>query len=546
MFHRLRRPAAAVVATGLLTLGLVACGSEEESDSSDLSGNRVGAMSDFGVGDQFKATEALNFSTMYLNHPNYPLKKEWLFWEELNKRTNVTLETVEAPLSDYEQKRSLVIGAGDAPFIIPKTYPGSETAFVASGAVLPVSDYIDLMPNFKDKLEKWNLKADVDTLRQSDGKFYLLPGLHERVWPDYSLAVRTDILEEIGQPVPTTWDGVRDMLRAMKAKYPDSTPLSDRFSKPTPGGNLFNILGEAYGTRGGWGYLSGATWDRNAGKFTLAGAMPEYKQMVEFLHSLVQEGLLDPETFTQTDDEARQKLATGKSFVISSNAQILVNEYRKDLASNPAAKITKIPRPTGPAGNVVTGSRLENGIMISKEARESEHFVAMMQFIDWLWYSDAGQEFAKWGVEGTTYNKDAAGKWTLAPDVDYVSLNPSGTKHLQVDFGFGNGVFAYGGKSELLWSTFSEEEVAFQEAMATKEILPVDPPYPFTDEEREQATLWETPLKDFVAQSTLQFILHQRDLSEWDAYLAELKGKNMDQFIELVNKAHQRYQEEHG
>ena len=39
--------------------------------------------------------------------------------------------------------------------------------------------------------------------------------------------------------------------------------------------------------------------------------------------------------------------------------------------------------------------------MISKKARDSKNFVAMMQFIDWLWYSDAGQEFAKWGVEGT-------------------------------------------------------------------------------------------------------------------------------------------------
>jgi putative aldouronate transport system substrate-binding protein len=45
--------------------------------------------------------------------------------------------------------------------------------------------------------------------------------------------------------------------------------------------------------------------------------------------------------------------------------------------------------------------------MISTKARDSKNFVAMMQFIDWLWYSDAGQEFAKWGVQGVTFNKDA-------------------------------------------------------------------------------------------------------------------------------------------
>ena len=116
-------------------------------------------MADYGVGDQFKATEALTFSILYNNHPIYPLKDDWLFWSELTKRTNVKLEPVAVPLSDYEQKRSLLIGAGDAPLIIPKTYHPQENAFVSSGAILPVSDYLDLMPNFKDKIAKWNLEA---------------------------------------------------------------------------------------------------------------------------------------------------------------------------------------------------------------------------------------------------------------------------------------------------------------------------------------------------------------------------------------------------
>ncbi len=89
----------------------------------------------------------------------------------------------------------------------------------------------------------------------------------------------------------------------------------------------------------------------------------------------------------------------------------------------------------------------------------------MMQFVDWLWYSDAGQEFAKWGVEGTTYTKDAAGKLNLAPDVNVIGLNPKGTKHLQKDFGFYNGVFAYGGKPDLVQSFFSPEELEFQKVM---------------------------------------------------------------------------------
>ncbi len=69
------------------------------------------------------------------------------------------------------------------------------------------------------------------------------------------------------------------------------------------------------------------------------------------------------------------------------------------------------------------------------------------------------------------------------------------------------------------------------------------PPHPLSAEEREQATLWETALKDHVNQQTLEFILGQRPLSEWDAYVAELKGKNMDQYIDLANKAYERFKE---
>ncbi|MER7890013.1 extracellular solute-binding protein [Micromonospora sp. NPDC094482] len=546
MFHRSWRRVATAAAALLAATTIAACG-DDPSDKQDLSGNRVGAMADYGLGAQFKASEPVSFSVLYNNHPNYPLKDDWLFWSELKSRANVTLEPVAVPLSDYEQKRGLLIGAGDAPMIIPKTYPNQEDAYVSSGAILPVSDYLDLMPNLRDKIERWNLKPEIDTLRQEDGKFYLLPGVHEKAWQDYSLAIRTDILDELNLEIPKTWDELYTVLKAMKARYPDVYPFSDRWSKPNPAGNLLNILALSYGLQGaGWNFQH-ASWDANAKKFVYTGAAEQYKQMLQYLNKLVAEKLLDPESFTQTDDQARQKLANSKSFVISANAQAVVNDYRPDLAkTNPKAKITKIPLPIGPAGEINPASRLENGVMISSKARDSKNFVAMMQFVDWLWYSDAGQEFAKWGVEGTTYVKDASGKPTLAPDVNVIGIHPEASKHLQKDFGFYNGVFAYGGKPELVQGFFSAEEQEFQKVLNARTPAVVPPPYPFSDEEREQASLWETPLRDHVYQATLQFALGQRDLAQWDAYLTELKGKHMDSYLELVNKAYDRYRTENS
>ena len=534
---------------GIAAAAVAGCSSSSGSKQTDnFSANRVGAMAKYGVGDQFKATAPQNYSIMLLSNANYPYKASWLFWSELAKRTNITLSPTVIPGSDYNQKRSVMVSAGDAPMIIPKTYHPDEEAYISGGAILPVSDYIDLMPNFQDKVSKWNLQGDLDQLREADGKFYLLPGLHQDVWIDYSIAVRTDVLQQLGLSIPQTWDDVHSMLTAMKAAHPNLYPFSDRWSTPPQPGanNLLAIVGAAYGTQAGWNYQH-STWDAKTSQFVYTGAMDEYKQMIQYLNTLVNEKLLDPESFTQSDDQAKQKFANGQSFVISANAQELVNFYRKDIAHIAGATVQKIPVPMGPTGATKQGVRTENGVMISSKARSSKNFVAMMQFIDWLWYSDAGEVFAKWGVQGTTYTGSVDdGTFKLASDVTWAGVNPTGAKNLQSDFGFFNGVFAYGGSTKELDSQFPAEELQFQSVMNSRRTLPLPPPHPLSSDDREQATLWETNLMDYVNQQTLKFILGQRSVGEWDQYVAELKGRNSDQYISLINQAYQTFKQKHG
>ncbi len=538
-----------LAAAGFIGLAtLTGCGSGGE-DTKDLSKKRMGAMKNYRAGQQFKATEPLTFTVLHNDNPVYPMKRSWLFWKELSRRTGVTLHATPVPLSDYEKKRSLLIGAGDAPLLIPKTYPGAETAFVSSGAILPVSEYTDLMPNFRDKVRRWNLQPEVDSLRQSDGRSYLLPGLHEKVRQQYSLSFRTDVLDQHGLTLPTTWDEVYTTLKALREEYPDRYPLTDRWSTntPFPAGALFQYLGQAHGVRAGWSYLN-TTWDATAERFVFTGATDAFRQVVEYLRTLVAEKLMDPESFTQTDEEAVRKLLGEKSFAISANAQELVQNYRYNLQRQvKGATIEMIPVPLGPAGEVVMGGgRLENGMMISSKALERDDFVALMQFVDWLWYSDAGQEFCKWGVENTTFTRSGGEGYRLRPGISLMGSDPGAPKDLQKDFGFFNGVFTYGGSWALVSSSFSPDEKRFTDAMAAREELPTDPPHPLRAEEQEQATLWDTPLKDHVTQNALRFVLGKRPLSEWDDYVKELKAKNMDRLIELHNQAYQRFQKENA
>lgn len=528
---------------------IAACSSSPPAPGGSGSGskNTAASMSNFDVGTQFKATQPLTFSIMILSNPAYPYKANWLFFSDLKKMTNVSFNPTVIPYADYTTKQAALINAGQAPLIIPKTYPGQEDQFVAGGAILPVSDYVHLMPNFQDKVAKWNLQGDLDTLRQADGKYYLLPGLHQQVWVDYTMGVRTDLLDKYSIATPTTLTQVEGMLTTLKDKNPGHFPFSDRWNQPTPGGAFLMMMGNAYGTNAGWNYQSanqGAFWDSANKKFVFAASMPAYQQMVTLLNGWVNKGLIDPESFTQADAQALAKFTSGKTFAISENAQYVATDQK----ALPAGQtVGKIPVPIGPTGATVVGSRLENGMMISSKAVNNPNFVAMMQFIDWLWYSDAGQLFARWGVKGLTYTGSVTdGTFKLNPNDDWAGLHPNAKIEINSTYGFYNGVFSYGGSTQLLDTQFPPQELAFQKVMDTRTPEPLPPPAPLSTQASQQMTLAGTTLMSYVQQQTLQFILGKRPLSQWGAFQSELSGKGTGSYLNTFNSAYQTYNKKFG
>ena len=547
-----KRPLALAATAATLALALAACsgGSDGESDDAPEASElgQVGAMDDYGVGTTFVATEPVSFGLMYRDHPNYPLKEDWDFLTKVEENQKVSFDIQTAPLSDWQQAQSIAIGAGNAPDIISVTYPGQEVAFVAGGAILPVSDYVEHMPNYLDKISTWGLEADVDRMRQQDGKYYVLPGLRESVRPSYSYAVRKDVWEQLGLSLqPETFEDFAADLAKVKAAYPDLYPVSDRWSANGPLEATLNVAASNFGTAAGWGYGEGTYWDEDAGEFVYTGAMDEYRELLAYYHGLIADGLMDPESLTQEDDQAIQKMASGQTFAQLTNDQEILKVRTAMSEVGTQGEVVMIRVPAGPAGDVLAGSRLVSGLMLSSSAAEEDDFLAMLQFIDWLYYSDEGLEFAKWGVEGETFTREGDTR-VLMPDIDQNGLNPGAPKTLNVDYGYHNGVWMleHGSSDELDRSMLRDEVVEFVESMSDKELAPVAPPAPLDELEREQVSLWQTALRDHVLQNTAAFILGQRDLSEWDAYVAELEGKNMQQYLDVVNAALERFAEQNG
>lgn len=542
-----------LLALGLAGVGvgmLAGCSSGDSSSTTDsFSGKTKGAMKSLGVNEQFKATVPLTFSLLFQDNPAYPQKSSWALWKDITKKTNITFNPTIVPYADYETKRSLLINSGNAPTILAKTYPGQEDQFVGGGAVLAVSDYTKDMPNFTDKVKKWNLDSDLATIRQADGKFYVLPGLHQTISLDYTLSARTDILEADGLDIPGTWDELHTVLKALKKNHPDvAYPFSDRFM----GASTLNLAATSYGTMAGpnWGIGNGLTFDKKTEKFSFSPASDDFKDLLKYFASLVSEGLMDPESFTQTDDQAVAKFTTGKSYFINTNAQFLtLNEQTMDKTLGKGKyTIAKIPVPGGPKGKVVAGSRLENGIMISSAAAKQKDFEALIQFVDWLWYSDDAQVFLKWGVEGETFTKQG-GKYVLEPGYSLTAygFDPAGAKtDIRLDMGFSCGNFMYGGTTAIVDSTMPEQELAWQKKMANYTQVPPAPGVPYSQVQRQQATLQQTALIDTANTATLNFILGKQDFGQWSSYLDSLKSKGMQTYVDNANKYYEQVQKKLG
>ncbi len=546
---RTRMGAAASVAVLALTL-TAACSSNDDPSAEESSGDAgipaaqsVGAMKDFAVGTDFVATEPVTFSVLYRDHPNYPLNQDWLFLSTLKDEAKVSFDLTSAPLSDWDAKKSLIISAGDAPELIPVTYPGQETQFVSGGTLLPISDYVKYMPNFQARVKDWDLQDAIDNLKQADGKYYMLPGLYQSPQPQYSIAIRQDAWEKAGiTEDPETWDDLKADLTKLKDANPGVWPMSDRWSTTNnnPLGATLQLAAPNFGTVAGWGFGNGLWYDQDSKKYEYAASTDAYKELVSYFASLVKDGLLDPESLTQDDDTAKQKFASGQSLAISGNTQEITS-YAKTFtdAGDTTAKVHLIRVPEGPAGdNVASGSRTASGFMISSKAAEQPNFLALLQFVDWLYYSDNGLEFAKYGVEGTTFTKDGDTR-NLAADVDWNGVNPAGTKKLNADFGFSNGVWmlANGSTDELIQGLNTQATNDFVSAMSNKKELPLPPSAPLDEMQQEQITLLQAALNDSVTQNTAAFILGQRPLSDWDKWQSELKGLNVDQYVDTYNQA---------
>ena len=329
-------------------MALSSCGSDAEEEV-DLASQNVGAMEDYAADTQFKASEPFTVSMLWTDWPEVPVEDSWRIFEHIKELTDVEITLTHIPFSDATEKRSLLISAGDAPTLIPLVYTGEDSPFVSSGAVVPMSDYVDRMPNFQKYVQEWDLGEMINNLRQADGKYYMVPGLQEVSVPVFSLVIRKDVFEELTGAVPNTWEELHEGLKLIKEEYPDAVPLADGFEAQS----MLNYASHAFGTKAGWGFGDGAVLDGGE-ELVYAPTTEGYKQMVETFRALVEDGLLDRESLTASNDgsgaaSVSEKFAAETCFAASgsSGTAIEFTQALDETVGEGNFSVTLIPPPAG-------------------------------------------------------------------------------------------------------------------------------------------------------------------------------------------------------
>ena len=552
------------VAMVCAAFALVSCGNKKAVTKGNIEAKGY----TYGEEKTFHSDEPVTYTISFSDASWYAMQPEWQsegIFKKIEDLTNVHLDITSYDSGDYNQKINLAINSGAATYIIPKVY--SEDQYVAGGGVVAVSDYVQYMPNYSAFVKNYDMEPDLETIKQSDGKYYRLPGLHQAALQDYTIMVRDDIFAAAGYDVRElekdwTWESLHDVLVNVK-KYMVAQGMcsekdyiwSDLWcgeSGKGTGGNLLKLMGASYGVLSGWaieGSNGGIKYDWNKKEFYSSSISDDFKKMVTVANSFIKDGILDPETFTQSDDTANNKFYNGKTVIKSTNRSSMANDITgiENILGKGNCSVYVTAYPSGTNKNLAETSRLECGVMLSQKALDElgeEGFVKMVRFVDWLFYSKEAYSLCKWGPEGETWHYvDVDGKKIkqLLPGFKCGGLGISGSEDdvdIRLKWGYAGGNYFYGHSTAESTDNFTPDvQDLYARYGKYKTVAKVDPKAKPTEDEREQLNLWAVPLIDNINAWTLNFIVGQKDINkDWDAYVSSCKNLKVDDIVKMTNE----------
>ncbi|QGQ95309.1 extracellular solute-binding protein [Paenibacillus psychroresistens] len=350
--------------------------------------------------------------------------------EVIKEKTGITVKWDYTVGSEVEKVNS-IFATQDLPDIYTGPAWGGELDGIIKaakeGQLVDLTDKLDKYPNLSKALAKENVPPALyeKAFGGIDGKKYLMyqnqPAKPEDAtdWL-YGFYVRKDIATKIGvdpQSVITKSD-LYNFLKKIK-----DADLKENGMSVLPLGGFSN----------GWAVGIGNTMfygsdyiDKGDGTIEHVFFNKAYEDYTLYYHKLLSEGLLDPETFTQTDPLAKEKITQGRIAVLAAHYPAILDASKEYVQAHPGSDYVPLgpleragaeanrPADLGIQGNNVT--------VITKKAKNVD---AALRLLDYL-ASDEGALLVRYGIEGTHWEKVDGKPVAKKEWFDKFTADPSG------------------------------------------------------------------------------------------------------------------------
>ena len=451
----MKRKVVSLMLVSAMVAGMLAgCGSDSGSSkggSSTETGSAAEASSSGETADDADDKSPITFE--YFNADGKNGNWDNPVAKAITEATGVTLD-VSYPVAsqgDAKEDVALMIANDEYPDMIYAK--GSATDLYQAGALIDMTDLIEKYgPNIKKMYG-----AELEKLKwsQDDPGIYQLSyaGVNQKtLTTGGSCQIQWAALKENDYKYPKTLDEYEKMIKSYLAAHPKTEDGLDMIGITMSAsdwhwmitlGNPAGLIADASPDNGQW--IIDDEYNVHYKHVT-----DEEKEYFKWLCRMYNEGILDPNFATQTDDDYIAKVASGRVVAIT-DAEWHYSQCEATLVADGKVDQTYVGLPVTLREDQVEkallyqGTTVGWGIGITKSCEDP---VRAIKFLDYL-CSDEGQILYHWGIEGENYFLDDDGQpYRTDEEVAKAQSDPDYAKNTGIDNYTGFPIYGTGSYSE--------------------------------------------------------------------------------------------------
>ena len=312
---------------------------------------------------------------------------------------------------NYDEQVALMLSGQSYPEIVRLRGNEEIQTYAKAGALLDLEELANEC-GATDFLEYHKDTIKLAKISSGDGHLYTWEYDSPQVALSSDIWIRSDVLEAAGWPQLLTEDEWIDVLKLGMEKFPETN------GQPTigitlPGGEGYGVQGimPILYEKGGYTAMGGnnsVIYNDKEDNYEDYFQNKYVKSSLRFFNRLYQEGLLDPECFSDLSSQTNEKAVAGRALALWYTGGWYVKASNNAFieAGHPEMCYVEMP--------VMAQEQIDNGetrhfrelqnytfqsMAITKNAKHPERIMELLNYFS----SDEGQILLGWGIEGEHY-----------------------------------------------------------------------------------------------------------------------------------------------